>query len=582
MEVDDVKTGAAHRQLLLKDEIAQKEKIIKQDKEKSIVDMVKNLRRKEEELISLHERAIEDQKMEISVISSIHSTEFRISLMCITNNLNQKQLAQIRETKKCIIADEATKHQQEIEDREMEIAQLKLEKAEIIGQQENTKAITPGKWKYGIGDDCNVAPNAEYIMNGQGYTFTRHNNKFIMNINSDVFFGDKPVPIIKPFPNRGVAIRREEPFPITQKPQQQSTQVQEKLHQALIEATVKLEEQKYEQQVQESKMIKAHEVNIKQLLQVHEKEMKELIAAHKEEISGLETQYASKLADHQATVNNKEMLLKEEILQKEKTINQNKEKYEMDISNAVKAKEEGLNALHEKAIDTLTAELINDMKLQQSVRIKAIERKYEQIILDKNSKYQKEIDGLSSRFQDSAQIEEDLRKSNKLLQDAEIEIEQHKAEKEDLTKELKSCRIELQGKNEELRHYKRKFQAKVDEVTDQQGIRINQLTIEVTDLRKMLMKKTQELTDMKIEEERRQRKSLYNIQKMVLPYRIRPPIKCHSLKKTEERQVGTSLTTDERNSKQQQQQQQQQQQENATEWNQETTITQPDQFHHHF
>ena len=35
--------------------------------------------------------------------------------MCITNNLNQKQLAQIRETEKCIIADEATKHQQEIE-----------------------------------------------------------------------------------------------------------------------------------------------------------------------------------------------------------------------------------------------------------------------------------------------------------------------------------------------------------------------------------------------------------------------------------------------------------------------------------
>ena len=33
-----------------------------------------------------------------------------------------------------------------------------------------------------------------------------------------------------------------------------STQIQEKLHQALIEATIKLEEQKYEQQVQESKV----------------------------------------------------------------------------------------------------------------------------------------------------------------------------------------------------------------------------------------------------------------------------------------------------------------------------------------
>ncbi|XP_065888465.1 uncharacterized protein [Dysidea avara] len=421
--------------------------------------------------------------------------------------------------------------------------------------------------KYGIGDDCNAAPNAEYTMNGQGYTFTRHNNKFTMNINSDVFFGDKPIPIIKPFPNRGVAIRREEPFPITQKPQQQSTkasymelqkkleessQVQEKLHQALIEATIKLEEQKYEQQAQEAKMIKAQEVSIKELLEVHEKDKKKLIAAHNEEISGLKTQYASKLADHQATVNNKEMLLKEEILQKEKIINQNKEKYEIDISNAVKATEEELNVLHEKAIDTLTTELINDMKLQQSARIKAIERKYGQIILDKNSKHKKEIDDLFSRFQDTAQIEEDLRKSNKLLQDADIEIEQHKAEKEDLTKELKSCRIELQGKNEELSEYKKRFKAKVNEVTDQQDIRINQLTIEVTDLRKMLMKKTQELTDIKIEEERRQRKSLYNIKKMVLPCRLKPPIRPHSLevdKNTveEEGQVGTSSTTDERN-----------------------------------
>ena len=45
------------------------------------------------------------------------------------------------------------------------------------------------------------------------------------------------------------------------------------------------------------------------------------------------------LADHQTNVHYKEMLLKEEILQKEKTINQNKQRYEMDISNAVKAKE---------------------------------------------------------------------------------------------------------------------------------------------------------------------------------------------------------------------------------------------------
>ena len=36
--------------------------------------------------------------------------------------------------------------------------------------------------------------------------------------------------------------------------------------------------------------------------------------------------------------------------------------------------------------------VVNDMKLQQSARIKAIERKYERIILDNNYKHQKEID----------------------------------------------------------------------------------------------------------------------------------------------------------------------------------------------
>ena len=35
----------------------------------------------------------------------------------------------------------------------------------------------------------------QYTVTGRGYTFTRHNNKFTMNINTDVFFDDKPVPM---------------------------------------------------------------------------------------------------------------------------------------------------------------------------------------------------------------------------------------------------------------------------------------------------------------------------------------------------------------------------------------------------
>ena len=91
--------------------------------------------------------------------------------------------------------------------------------------------------KYGIGSDCNAAPNAEvcihktnfvllmtssiqYTVTGQGYNFTRHNNKLTMNINPDVFFGDSSVPIIKPFPNRG-AIRRQASLPPIQNPKEQ-------------------------------------------------------------------------------------------------------------------------------------------------------------------------------------------------------------------------------------------------------------------------------------------------------------------------------------------------------------------------
>jgi len=47
----------------------------------------------------------------------------------------------------------------------------------------------------------------------------------------------------------------------------------------------------------------------------------------------------SQLADHQTHVKNKEMLLQEEILEKEKIINQNRKKYEMDMIHAVEAKE---------------------------------------------------------------------------------------------------------------------------------------------------------------------------------------------------------------------------------------------------
>ncbi|XP_065884416.1 uncharacterized protein PF3D7_1120000-like [Dysidea avara] len=124
---------------------------VKQDKEKSKFDIVKNVRRKEEELKLLLEKAIEDRKIELS------------------NKMNQMGLAQIKEIEKkyeCIIADKATKHQQDIEklfkkfesssrkeeeftkvamlvkDAEMEIEQLKLEKADIINQKGKTQVNT--------------------------------------------------------------------------------------------------------------------------------------------------------------------------------------------------------------------------------------------------------------------------------------------------------------------------------------------------------------------------------------------------------------------------------------------------------
>ena len=50
--------------------------------------------------------------------------------------------------------------------------------------------------------------------------FTRHNNKFTVKINSDVFFDNKPVPL-KAYPNCGVEMRMEELLPITENHQKQ-------------------------------------------------------------------------------------------------------------------------------------------------------------------------------------------------------------------------------------------------------------------------------------------------------------------------------------------------------------------------
>ena len=89
--------------------------------------------------------------------------------------------------------------------------------------------------KYGIGSDCISAPNAEvltnfvllmitkslqYIVTGRGYTFTRHNNKVTMNINSDVFFDDNPVPSDQAFPCRTI-LRRQAPLPPIKNPKEQ-------------------------------------------------------------------------------------------------------------------------------------------------------------------------------------------------------------------------------------------------------------------------------------------------------------------------------------------------------------------------
>ena len=52
------------------------------------------------------------------------------------------------------------------------------------------------------------------------YTFTRHNNTFTVEINSDVFFDDKLMPL-KVFPNRGVEMKMAKSLPITENRQKQ-------------------------------------------------------------------------------------------------------------------------------------------------------------------------------------------------------------------------------------------------------------------------------------------------------------------------------------------------------------------------
>ena len=74
---------------------------------------------------------------------------------------------------------------------------------------------------------------------------------------------------------------------------------------------------------------------------------------------------------------------------------------------------------------------------------------------------------------------------------------------------------------------------------------------------------------------------------MVLPNRLKLPVKSHFHEVDEkveegEEEASTSSTTYERNNQQRQQQQQQLEEENANWQDQKATITQPDQFHHHF
>ena len=69
-------------------------------------------------------------------------------LMCIANKLNQKQLAQIRETEKqykCIIADGETKHQQEIEVHVTIMINI-ISNAEYRNCSKNLKLVQEKKW----------------------------------------------------------------------------------------------------------------------------------------------------------------------------------------------------------------------------------------------------------------------------------------------------------------------------------------------------------------------------------------------------------------------------------------------------
>ena len=66
-----------------------------------------------------------------------------------------------------------------------------------------------------------VTSSFQYIVTGQGYNLTRHNNNNVAtNIETDVFLDDKPLPIIQAFPNRG-AKKRQTQLPPIKKPKEQ-------------------------------------------------------------------------------------------------------------------------------------------------------------------------------------------------------------------------------------------------------------------------------------------------------------------------------------------------------------------------
>ncbi|XP_065903529.1 putative autophagy-related protein 11 [Dysidea avara] len=276
-------------------------------------------------------------------------------------------------------------------------------------------------------------------------------------------------------------------------------------------------------------MIEQHNYKIKEMIEKQKQErIKELRTAYNEEIMKPNTQHTAKVSsgfDYKTEAVQGKFLLKDEIAQRKRIVKENNEKANLNTIKHLIKNEGELNLLRETALDHQIMEqnesssvfCANKSNQRQLTHMRETEKKYECILADKGVKRQQEFEKL---LENSSIKEKELAKITQLLKDAEMDTEQLKLEKSNITNQQEKFKITTWEVTDELNDYIKKLQTEVDKVRRRYCSTISELNIEATQLKQIISRKADEITEMKTKEEIKSRESLFRVQKSILQARF--------------------------------------------------------------